>query len=193
MSPIIILDGLGLNNETLDNFLTVKIADIPLFERLMIILESEGFKNIYLLTDKKIKISNKNIKKPIGIKYINSSELKNLDQDLLCFQSNVVMNKKQLSNLINHLKNINTCTNFKFNNKFSGVSFIHNSELKDIETNNVENSKFKDFKSLNLTDSPICLDESEIDTNNGRDFLFNHISKNVSGWVSKNIKPQFLI
>ena len=193
MSPIIILDGLGLNNETLDNFLTVKIADIPLFERLMIILESEGFKNIYLLTDKKIKISNKNIQKPIGIKYINSSELKNLDQDLLCFQSNVVMNKKQLSNLINHLKNINTCTNFKFNNKFSGVSFIHNSELKDIETNNVENSKFKDFKSLNLTDSPICLDEREIDTNNGRDFLFNHISKNVSGWVSKNINSKISI
>ena len=47
--------------------------------------------------------------------------------------------------------------------------------------------------SFNLKDPPLLLSKSQIGTKIGRDFLFSHISKNVSGWVSKNINSKISI
>ena len=42
-------------------------------------------------------------------------------------------------------------------------------------------------------DPPKKITSSEIGTSVSSDFLFNHISKNVSGWISKNINSKISI
>ena len=48
-------------------------------------------------------------------------------------------------------------------------------------------------KEIILDDPPKKISVDEINSNAARDFLFNHISKNVSGWVSKNINSKISI
>ena len=93
MSPAIILDGIGINGEFLSDFIAEKIADITLVERLILNLQNEGFTKIYLISNNKNNFQLTNISRPIEIKTVSFEEIEKLNEDLLVFQNNVVLNK----------------------------------------------------------------------------------------------------
>ena len=114
-------------------------------------------------------------------------------EDVLIFQNNVVINKKQLQSTLDIINNQKKSTVIG-GIKNSGIIFLK----KDYKLS--ENSDHRDLNNLNknLTkidpkDPPIKLSTDEIGSDTGRDFLFDHISKNVSGWFSKTINSKISI
>ncbi|GIR29154.1 hypothetical protein CM15mP43_07780 [bacterium] len=194
MSPAIIVDGKDINNESIEIFLDEKIAGISNIERLIINLQNEGFKKVYIVANKNLEIKLKKIKKPIELKLITHKDLCNLKEDILLFQSNVVLNKKQLSDIVELTSNSNDSYSFKNQNEYIGVSYVKKDLIMNIFIDNSLNKKLiLNIDSFNLKDPPLLLSKSQIGTKIGRDFLFSHISKNVSGWVSKNINSKISI
>ena len=194
MSPAIIVDGKDINNESIEIFLDEKIAGISNIERLIINLQNEGFKKAYIVANKNLEIKLKKIKKPIELKLITHKDLCNLKEDILLFQSNVVLNKKQLSDIVELTSNSNDSYSFKNQNEYIGVSYVKKDLIMNIFIDNSLNKKLiLNIDSFNLKDPPLLLSKSQLGTKIGRDFLFSHISKNVSGWVSKNINSKISI
>ena len=113
MSPAIIVDGKDINNESIEIFLDEKIAGISNIERLIINLQNEGFKKVYIVANKNLEIKLKKIRKPIELKLITHKDLCNLKEDILLFQSNVVLNKKQLSDIVELTSNSNDSYSFR--------------------------------------------------------------------------------
>ncbi len=195
MLPIILSNGLGIDSENLDLFINEKIGGLSLTERILLILASEGFSNAGLIADIP-EISFKRLKKKYPDFKIHQS--KNISdfvnkEDILIFQNNVVINKKQLQSTLDIIKNQKESTTIR-GDKNSGILFLK----KNISFS--DGTNYSDLNSLNATlrkiepkDSPIKLSTSEIGSNTGRDFLFDHISKNVSGWFSKTINSKISI
>lgn len=195
MLPVVISNGLGIDSENLDLFINEKIGGLSLTERVLLILAAEGFSNAGLIADIP-EISFKRLKRKFPDFKIHQS--KNLSdflnkEDVLIFQNNVVINKKQLQStldIINNQKKSAVIGGIKN----SGIIFLK----KDYKLS--ENSDHRDLNNLNknLTkidpkDPPIKLSTDEIGSDTGRDFLFDHISKNVSGWFSKTINSKISI
>ena len=75
-----------------------------------------------------------------------------------------------------------------------GVSYVKKDLIMNTFIDRSLNKKLiLNIDSFNLEDPPLLLKKSQIGTKIGRDFLFSHISKNVSGWVSKNINSKISI
>ena len=194
MSPAIILDGIGINGEFLSDFIAEKIADITLVERLILNLQNEGFTKIYLISNNKNNFQLTNISRPIEIKTVSFEEIEKLNEDLLVFQNNVVLNKKQLFEILDLSKESETNIVFKGKNEFTGVSLIRKDFLNELFLDNkINDVLIKKADIIDSLDPPLLLAKSQIGTYDGRDFLFSHISKNVSGWVSKNINSKISI
>ena len=195
MLPVVISNGLGIDSENLDLFINEKIGGLSLTERVLLILAAEGFSNAGLIADIP-EISFKRLKRKFPDFKIHQS--KNLSdflnkEDVLIFQNNVVINKKQLQSTLDIINNQKKSTVIG-GIKNSGIIFLK----KDYKLS--ENSDHRDLNNLNknLTkidpkDSPIKLSTDEIGSDTGRDFLFDHISKNVSGWFSKTINSKISI
>ena len=191
MSPAIIFDGKDINNEFLEIFLEEKIADINNIERLIINLQNEGFKKAYIVTNKNIEFKLKKIKKPIELMFITHKDLCNLKEDILLFQSNVVLNKKQLSDIVELTEDSNESYSFKNQNEYVGVSYVKKDLIMNIFIDNSLNKKLiLNIDSFNLEDPPLLLKKSQIETRAGRDFLFSHISKNVSCLLYTSPSPR---
>ena len=144
MSPAIIVDGKDINNESIEIFLDEKIAGISNIERLIINLQNEGFKKAYIVANKNLEIKLKKIKKPIELKLITHEDLCNLKEDIILFQSNVVLNKKQLSDIVELTSNSNDSYSFKNQNEYIGVSYVK----KDLIMNVFINNSLNEFRSL---------------------------------------------
>ena len=131
-----------------------------------------------------------NISSPVDIKYIELSDLGKIKEDLLIFQNNIVINKKQLTKSLEEIsKTKNSCTCIDYEKHFTGISFVKQNDL-----NLIKSAKSpKEFEELTISEPPLLLKEGDLGSNKGRDFLFSHISKNVSGWVSKNINSRISI
>ncbi|MBT3476275.1 CDP-alcohol phosphatidyltransferase family protein [bacterium] len=195
MLPVVISNGLGIDSENLDLFINEKIGGLSLTERVLLILAAEGFSNAGLIADIP-EISFKRLKRKFPDFKIHQS--KNLSdflnkEDVLIFQNNVVINKKQLQSTLDIINNQKKSTVIG-GIKNSGIIFLK----KDYKLS--ENSDHRDLNNLNknLTkidpkDPPIKLSTDEIGSDTGRDFLFDHISKNVSGWFSKTINSKISI
>ena len=195
MLPVVISNGLGIDSENLDLFINEKIGGLSLTERVLLILAAEGFSNAGLIADIP-EISFKRLKRKFADFKIHQS--KNLSdflnkEDVLIFQNNVVINKKQLQSTLDIINNQKKSTVIG-GIKNSGIIFLK----KDYKLS--ENSDHRDLNNLNknLTkidpkDPPIKLSTDEIGSDTGRDFLFDHISKNVSGWFSKTINSKISI
>ena len=97
MIPAIMCVGDSICSEKLDKFNNEKIGKIPLYERILINLINEGFNKVYIVTKKNIFLELNNISSPVDIKYIELSDLGKIKEDLLIFQNNIVINKKQLT------------------------------------------------------------------------------------------------
>ena len=141
MSPAIIVDGKDINNESIEIFLDEKIAGISNIERLIINLQNEGFKKVYIVANKNLEIKLKKIKKPIELKLITHKDLCNLKEDILLFQSNVVLNKKQLSDIVELTSNSNDSYSFKNQNEYTGVSYVKKDLIMNIFIDNSLNKK----------------------------------------------------
>ncbi|NSW88995.1 CDP-alcohol phosphatidyltransferase family protein [bacterium] len=193
MLPVVICSGPGIDSEKLDLFLHEKIGDLTLTERILLLLASEGFSNAYIVNNvAQINFKRLNKKFP-DFKLLQVSSLINLpkNKDLLFFQNNVVINKKQLQSTLNMIKEENESIRMS-NSEDLGIVFIKNDKNNIFVLNNINEIDEK-IKKICPNDSPIKLKASEINSNVGRDFLFNHISKNVSGWFSKTINSKISI
>ncbi|MEL0080653.1 MAG: CDP-alcohol phosphatidyltransferase family protein [bacterium] len=190
MIPAIMCVGDSICSEKLDKFNNEKIGKIPLYERILINLINEGFNKVYIVTKKNIFLELNNISSPVDIKYIELSDLGKIKEDLLIFQNNIVINKKQLTKSLEEIsKTKNSCTCIDYEKHFTGISFVKQNDL-----NLIKSAKSpKEFEELTISEPPLLLKEGDLGSNKGRDFLFSHISKNVSGWVSKNINSRISI
>ncbi len=190
MVPAIICVGDGVRSEDLDKFNKEKIGRIPLYERILINLINEGFNKVYIVVEKDVSLKLNNILGPVNIEYIELSDLVKINEDILIFQNNVVINKKQLVKIIQEIsktENSFICKNGE--EDFTGISFIKENDLCLVTSA----KSIKTFKQLTISEPPLLLEEHNLGSNVGRDFLFSHISKNVSGWVSKNINSRISI
>jgi len=190
MVPAIICVGDGVRSEDLDKFNKEKIGRIPLYERILINLINEGFNKVYIVVEKDVSLKLKNILGPVNVEYIELSDLVKINEDILIFQNNVVINKKQLAKIIQEIsktENSFICKNGE--EDFTGISFIKENDLCMVTSA----KSIKTFKQLTISEPPLLLEEHNLGSNVGRDFLFSHISKNVSGWVSKNINSRISI
>jgi len=190
MIPAIMCVGDSICSEKLDKFNNEKIGKIPLYERILINLINEGFNKVYIVRKKNIFLELNNISSPVDIKYIELSDLGKIKEDLLIFQNNIVINKKQLTKSLEEIsKTKNSCTCIDYEKHFTGISFVKQNDL-----NLIKSAKSpKEFEELTISEPPLLLKEGDLGSNKGRDFLFSHISKNVSGWVSKNINSRISI
>lgn len=190
MIPAIMCVGDSICSEKLDKFNNEKIGKIPLYERILINLINEGFNKVYIVTKKNIFLELNNISSPVDIKYIELSDLGKIKEDLLIFQNNIVINKKQLTKSLEEIsKTKNSCTCIDYEKHFTGISFVKQNDLNLIKST----KSTKEFEELTISEPPLLLKEGDLGSNKGRDFLFSHISKNVSGWVSKNINSRISI
>ncbi len=190
MIPAIMCVGDSICSEKLDKFNNEKIGKIPLYERILINLINEGFNKVYIVTKKNIFLELNNISSPVDIKYIELSDLGKIKEDLLIFQNNIVINKKQLTKSLEEIsKTKNSCTCMDYEKHFTGISFVKQNDLNLIKSA----KSTKEFEELTISEPPLLLKEGDLGSNKGRDFLFSHISKNVSGWVSKNINSRISI
>lgn len=190
MVPAIICVGDGVRSEDLDKFNKEKIGRIPLYERILINLINEGFNKVYIVVEKDVSLKLNNILGPVNVEYIELSDLVKINEDILIFQNNVVINKKQLAKIIQEIsktENSFICKNGE--EDFTGISFIKENDLCLVTSA----KSIKTFKQLTISEPPLLLEEHNLGSNVGRDFLFSHISKNVSGWVSKNINSRISI
>src|SRR6056300_1535283 len=190
MVPAIICVGDGVRSEDLDKFNKEKIGRIPLYERILIHLINEGFNKVYIVVEKDFSLKLNNILGPVNVEYIELSDLVKINEDILIFQNNVVINKKQLAKIIQEIsktENSFICKNGE--EDFTGISFIKENDLCLVKSA----KSIKTFKQLTISEPPLLLEEHNLGSNVGRDFLFSHISKNVSGWVSKNINSRISI
>ena len=190
MVPAIICVGDGVRSEDLDKFNKEKIGKIPLYERILINLINEGFNKVYIVVEKNVSLKLDNILGPVNVEYIELSDLVKINEDILIFQNNVVINKKQLAKIIQEIsktENSFICKNGE--EDFTGISFIKENDLCLVTSA----KSIKTFKQLIISEPPLLLEEHNLGSNVGRDFLFSHISKNVSGWVSKNINSRISI
>ena len=197
MLTVLLCNGNGIDSEKLSLFNNEKVAEITLFERTLINLANEGYNEAILICeDNNISLEQLNKSHPSFRVQIKPS-LDNLflERDLLIVQNNVVINKKQLANLIETIRDEND--SFVANDskgKSTGIIFLKkkkersiNTKVSDLfEVGNLLNRK-------NLIDPPKKLTIDEIGTNASVDFLFGHISKNVSGWISKNLNSRISI
>ncbi len=193
MLPVVICSGLGIDSEKLDLFLDEKIGDLTLTERILLLLASEGFSNAYIVSNvAQINFKRLNKKFP-DFEILHVSSLANLpkNKDLLFFQNNLVINKKQLQSTLNVIKEENESIRMS-NAEDLGILFIKNNKNDTVQFNNI-NEIGENIKKICPNDSPMKLKASQIKSNVGRDFLFNHISKNVSGWFSKTINSKISI
>jgi phosphatidylglycerophosphate synthase len=195
MLPIILTNGKGIESEELSQFNNESIAGLRLTERILLILASEGFDRVQLVTDiPDLRFKRLNKKFP-NFKIVQSKGLIDLDKntDLLVFQNNIVLNKKQLQSALEAIKNNDESIIIGEQNN-SGIIFIknycHSIDKKKPESIKEISANFKRFKPQ---DAPLKLDAAQLNTNAGRDFLFDHISKNVSGWFSKRINSKISI
>ncbi len=190
MIPAIICVGDGVCSEDLNKFNKEKIGRIPLYERILINLINEGFNKVYIVVEKNSSLKLDNIIGPVNVEYIELSDLAKINEDILIFQNNVVINKKQLAKIIQEIsKTENSCICKSGEEDFTGISFIKEKDLFLITSA----KSIKTFKQLTISEPPLLLEEHNLESNVGRDFLFSHISKNVSGWVSKNINSRISI
>ena len=190
MIPAIICVGDGVCSEDLDKFTNEKIGKIPLYERILINLINEGFNKVYIVVEKGVSLKLDNIIGPVDIEYIELSDLTKINEDILIFQNNIVINKKQLAKIIQEIsKTENSCICKYGEEDFTGISFIKENDLCLVASA----KSIKTFKQLTISEPPLLLKEQNLGSNVGRDFLFSHISKNVSGWVSKNINSRISI
>ena len=190
MVPAIICVGDGVRSEDLDKFNKEKIGRIPLYERILINLINEGFNKVYIVVEKDVSLKLNNILGPVNVEYIELSDLVKINEDILIFQNNVVINKKQLAKIIQEIsKTENSCICKNGEEDFTGISFIKENDLCLVTSA----KSIKTFKQLIISEPPLLLEEHNLGSNVGRDFLFSHISKNVSGWVSKNINSRISI
>ena len=190
MIPAIICVGDGVCSEDLNKFNKEKIGRIPLYERILINLINEGFNKVYIVVEKNSSLKFDNIIGPVDVEYIELSDLAKINEDILIFQNNVVINKKQLAKIIQEIsKTENSCICKSGEEDFTGISFIKEKDLFLITSA----KSIKTFKQLTISEPPLLLEEDNLESNVGRDFLFSHISKNVSGWVSKNINSRISI
>ncbi len=190
MIPAIICVGDGVCSEDLNKFNKEKIGRIPLYERILINLINEGFNKVYIVVEKNSSLKLDNIIGPVDVEYIELSDLAKINEDILIFQNNVVINKKQLAKIIEEIsKTENSCICKYGEEDFTGISFIKEKDLFLITSA----KSIKTFKQLTISEPPLLLEEDNLESNVGRDFLFSHISKNVSGWVSKNINSRISI
>ena len=190
MIPAIICVGDGVCSEDLNKFNKEKIGRIPLYERILINLINEGFNKVYIVVEKNSSLKLENIIGPVNVEYIELSDLAKINEDILIFQNNVVINKKQLAKIIQEIsKTENSCICKSGEEDFTGISFIKEKDLFLITSA----KSIKTFKQLTISEPPLLLEEHNLESNVGRDFLFSHISKNVSGWVSKNINSRISI
>ena len=190
MIPAIICVGDGVCSEDLNKFNKEKIGRIPLYERILINLINEGFNKVYIVVEKNSSLKLDNIIGPVNVEYIELSDLAKINEDILIFQNNVVINKKQLAKIIQEIsKTENSCICKSGEEDFTGISFIKEKDLFLITSA----KSIKTFKQLTISEPPLLLEEDNLESNVGRDFLFSHISKNVSGWVSKNINSRISI
>ena len=190
MIPAIMCVGDSICSEKLDKFNNEKIGKIPLYERILINLINEGFNKVYIVTKKNIFLELNNISSPVDIKYIELSDLGKIKEDLLIFQNNIVINKKQLTKSLEEIsKTKNSCTCIDYEKHFTGISFVKQNDLNLIKSA----KSTKEFEELTISEPPLLLKEGDLGSNKGRDFLFSHISKNVSGWVSRNINSRISI
>ena len=195
MLPVVISNGLGIDSENLDLFINEKIGGLSLTERVLLILAAEGFSNAGLIADIP-EISFKRLKRKFPDFKIHQS--KNLSdflnkEDVLIFQNNVVINKKQLQSTLDIINNQKKSTVIG-GIKNSGIIFLKKDyKLSENSDNRDLNNLNKNLTKIDPKDPPIKLSTDEIGSDTGRDFLFDHISKNVSGWFSKTINSKISI
>lgn len=193
MLPVIVTNGIGIDSEELGFFSNEKIANLSLTERILLILAFQGFDNAIISTDAPNIAFNRLKKKFPNFKLTYVTSFKELpkNKDLLFFQNNVVINKKQLQSTLN-LINDNNESLILAGKENTGIVYIKNNP--NIAENILSLNKLpNNIKKIMPKDYPIKLKTNEIETNVGRDFLFNHISKNVSGWFSKRINSKISI
>lgn len=189
MLPVIVCSGLGINSEKLDLFINEKIGDLSLTERILLLLASEGFNKSYIISDLPQVNFKRLSKKFPDFEILQTSSFSNLPstEDILFFQNNVVINKKQLQSILDLINFENNSIRI-CDKEDTGIIFLkNNSPIENII------DFAMDIKKAIPNDSPIKLKVNEIKSNTGRDFLFNHISKNVSGWFSKKINSKISI
>ncbi|MBT3445252.1 CDP-alcohol phosphatidyltransferase family protein [bacterium] len=195
MIPIVLCNGLGVDSEPLKSFNNEEIANLKIYERTLLNLAQEGFDQAALVSDiDKIYFKRLRRKFP-DFKIIQSRTFDHLvkENDLLIIQNNVVLNKKQLQSIFAIIQN--TDRSFKtVSDSNDGVIFLKNGFAIELE-NNLTNLKkiSENIDEFKLDDPPKKLSINELGTNVGRDFLFDHISKNVSGWFSKRVNSKISI
>ena len=145
MIPAIMCVGDSICSEKLDKFNNEKIGKIPLYERILINLINEGFNKVYIIAKKNISFELNNISSPVDIKYIELSDLGKIKEDLLIFQNNIVINKKQLAKSLEEIsKTKNSCTCVDYEKHSTGISFIKQNDLNLIKSA----KSTKEFKEL---------------------------------------------
>ena len=127
MLPVILTNGKGIESEELSQFNNESIAGLRLTERILLILASEGFDRVQLVTDiPDLRFKRLNKKFP-NFKIVQSKGLIDLDKntELLVFQNNIVLNKKQLQSALEAIKNNDESIIIGEQNN-SGIIFIKN-------------------------------------------------------------------
>lgn len=196
MITIILCKGKGLDSEELSLFEQEKIAGISLFERSLISLSNESFTESFIISDKEYPL-NELYKRHKNFNIQTKPKIDDFlaNRDVLLIQNNVVANKKQIASLFKKINDENVSFIGKDNKEQNcGVVFFKSADIKSnlSDLHNLSGMKGK-IKEVVLNDPPKKISEKEIATNAGRDFLFEHISKNVSGWVSKKINSKISI
>ncbi|MEE2975380.1 MAG: CDP-alcohol phosphatidyltransferase family protein [Thermodesulfobacteriota bacterium] len=196
MITIILCKGKGVDSEELNLFNKEKVADIHLFERFLIGLSNQGFNESVIISDEDCLLNELHYRYPSS-RVQRKSKIDDLliNRDILIVQNNVVANKKQISNLLEVVNDYNQSFIGKNDKEEKcGIVFLKSSDIKsnNLEINNISSLNGK-VKEIILDDPPKKISVEEINSNAARDFLFNHISKNVSGWVSKNINSKISI
>ena len=174
MLTVLLCKGHGIDSEELSLFNNEKVADINLFERTLINLANEGYKEAILICDNNnVSLEKLNKNHPDSKVQIKTS-LDNLplERDLLIIQNNVVINKKQLVNLIKTIRDENN--SFVANDsegKKSGIIFLKEKNCDSINLKLADLSKFGDLlNKKNLIDPPKKLTLNEIGTDASANF-----------------------
>jgi phosphatidylglycerophosphate synthase len=197
MLIVLLCKGQGVDSEELSSFNQEKVADISLFERTLINLGSAGYNEAILICESDALPLKQLSERHPGFRIRAEASLNNLpqEQDLLIIQNNVVINKKQLANLFETIEDENgSFVAHNSENKDLGMLFLKEKDQEAFDSRSINLIQLKELlKKKILMDPPKKITLSEIGTSASSDFLFNHISKNVSGWISKNINSKISI
>jgi phosphatidylglycerophosphate synthase len=197
MLIVLLCKGQGVDSEELSSFNKEEVADISLFERTLINLGSAGYNEAILICeDNTLPLKQLSERHP-SFRIRAEISLDNLprEQDLLIIQNNVVINKKQLGTLLETIDDENdSFIAHNSENKDLGILFLKEKDQEAFNADLINLIQSKELlKKKVLMDPPKKITSSEIGTSVSSDFLFNHISKNVSGWISKNINSKISI